>query len=92
MYKNSFVSVLTVNGKSLMTEMNGEVIIPKNSEYSILLKNNHTSKYAFVEINIDGKKIYSDYQIVLTPGEKESIDSSPKGLLDNENPRKFKNR
>lgn len=90
MYKNSFVSVLTVNGKSLMTETNGEVVIPTNSEYSILLKNNHTSKHAFVEINIDGKQIFSDYQIILAPGDKKAIDSPPKTLLGNENPRKFK--
>jgi len=63
MYKDKFVAALRVDGK-ILREKDGEVQIPFNSEYSILLKNLE-SKSVVVNISVDGKDVLDGKKLII---------------------------
>jgi len=65
MFKNKVVVAVKQDGK-VLRESNGEVKIPFNSEYSLLIKNLESRK-AVVKISIDGNDVIDNNKIVLLP-------------------------
>lgn len=64
-YHNNFVTSVKSNGK-ILREINNQVILPFQSEYSILLKNLDSRK-ASVSISIDGQDVLYGKSLILTP-------------------------
>ena len=66
MYNNNFVAVIKSNGKILRENLNGEVMLPFGSNYSILLKNLNTVDVV-VNIEVDGENVLQDNNLVISP-------------------------
>jgi hypothetical protein len=76
MFNKNLVVALKINGKTLRE--NGDTIeLPFDSEYSIYLKNLHTSK-ALVSISIDGQDVLSGSKIIIGANSSLELD----GFLD----------
>lgn len=65
MHKNGFVAVVKSYGK-ILREFNDSVKLPFDSEYSILLKNLH-STYASVKVEIDGENVLENSSLIILP-------------------------
>lgn len=77
MYNKKLVAVVKVNGK-VLREQDDTVYIPFGSEYSIMLKNLHTTKVQ-VDISIDGDNVLDNKLILINPGESTEIEGFLKG-------------
>lgn len=64
-YKNNFVASIKSHGK-ILREIDNQVILPFQSEYSILLKNLDSRK-ASVFISIDGQDVLYGKSLILNP-------------------------
>jgi len=68
-FKNNMIAVIKCNSKVLREDNSSGtqiVTIPFGSDYSILLKNKDT-RSAVVKVEIDGKDVLSDNQLILKP-------------------------
>jgi len=72
MYNEKLVAIVKVNGK-VLREHQGRVYIPFGSEYSIMIKNLHTTK-AQVDISIDGEDVLGNNSIIIRPGETTELE------------------
>jgi hypothetical protein len=63
MYKNNFVVVIKCDGK-ILRELGGEVYLPYNSEYSIMLKNKDARR-ASVSIEVDGQDALNGNTLII---------------------------
>ena len=63
MYQNGFVVAVKINGKTVEEKDNG-IIIPFNSEYSLMLKNRNDRK-AVARIYIDGKEVTEKGRLII---------------------------
>lgn len=86
MYHNNFVSCIKVNGK-VLREKDGQVAIPFDSEYSILLKNLNSVR-AQVKITIDGTDA-TDSWLIIQPNSQIDLERFVKGNLSKGNRFKF---
>lgn len=75
MYKERFVAVVKCNG-SILREIDGAVILPFGSEYTLLLKNLESRK-ASVKVNIDGQDIIYNSSLIIDPNRETEL----KGFL-----------
>jgi len=64
-YKQGLIAVIKVNGK-ILRERDGEVQIPFDNEYSILLKNKENRRVQ-VGVNIDGQDVLNGHFLILEP-------------------------
>lgn len=65
MYHQKFVTSVKSNGK-ILKEIDGQVILPFQSEYSILLKNLESRK-ALVTVSIDGTDVLCGNSLIVNP-------------------------
>lgn len=72
MYTNKFVACIKTNGR-VLREINGQVIIPFGSEYSILLKNLNSCR-AHASISIDGKDATGGTKLILEANQNFEIE------------------
>jgi len=77
MYNEKLVVVVKVNGK-VLREQQGKVYIPFGSEYSIMVKNLHTTK-AQVDISIDGEDVLGNSSILIGAGDTSELEGFLKG-------------
>ena len=63
MYQNNFIVVIKHKGK-ILREVDGEVSLPFNSQYSILLKNKD-SRSALADIEVDGENVLSGKGLII---------------------------
>ena len=85
MYKDNFVAVVKSSGK-ILREVSGEITLPFNSEYSILLKNLESRK-CLVKITIDNQDVLDGNSLIVDP----NTESELKGFMNgNQAKNKFK--
>ena len=72
MYNEKMVVVVKVDGK-VLREQKDKVHIPFGSEYSITVKNLHSTK-AQVEVSIDGDDVLNDRCILVSPDETVELE------------------
>lgn len=85
MYKNSFVTVLKVDGKILRE--NGDLVtLPFGSEYSIFMKNKE-SRRAVVNIEIDGQDVLSGSSLIINGNSELNLE---RFLANNSHGNRFK--
>ena len=72
MFSNKMVVAVKNDGR-VLRESNGEVQIPFNSEYSLLIKNLESRK-AVVKISIDGSDVLDGSKIVLNPNTEMNLE------------------
>lgn len=76
-FNQKLVAVIRVNGKVLREQNvnngSGEVFIPFESEYSIELKNLHSTP-AHVQIEIDGEDALDGCSLVVSPNQKTNLE------------------
>lgn len=77
MYKNNFICVIKHNGK-VLREIDGEVHLPFNSQYSILLKNKD-SRRSLVSIEVDGENVLAGKSLIINGNTSQEI----KGFMRN---------
>lgn len=75
-YNQKFVAVVKVNG-SILRENSGEVFIPFNSEYSIMLKNLNSVK-AVAKIYVDGVDTLDNHEIIIPANSSVEIEGFSK--------------
>lgn len=78
-YNQKFVVVVKVNG-SILRENSGEVFIPFNSEYSIMLKNLNSVK-AVAKIHVDGVDTLDNHEIIIPANSSVEIEGFSKNKL-----------
>lgn len=72
MYNNKLVATITVDNSHLR-EDNGKVFLPFGTEYSIYLKNLHTTN-AVISITIDGQDILDGRSLILGPSSDMTLE------------------
>ena len=75
-YNQKFVAVVKVNG-SILRENSGEVFIPFNSEYSIMVKNLNSVK-AVAKVEVDGTNTLGSYEIIVPANSSVEIEGFSK--------------
>jgi len=76
-YKDKFVAVIKHKGR-ILRERDGYVTVPFGSDYSVYLKN-LSSRRAAVEVNVDGKDVLRNQQLILGPNETCDLEGFLKG-------------
>jgi hypothetical protein len=77
MYKNNFIAVIKHKGK-ILREIDGEVSLPFNSQYTILLKNKD-SRRALADIEVDGENVLAGKSLIIEGYSSQEI----KGFMRN---------
>ena len=77
MYKDNLVVIIKHNNK-VLRERGDRVILPFDSEYSILVKNLN-SKKASINISIDGEDVLDNKSILIEPNSSMELDGFMKG-------------
>ena len=77
MYQNNFIAVIKHEGK-ILRELDGEVSLPFNSQYSILLKNKD-SRRVLVDIDVDGENVLAGKSLIIDGNSSQEI----KGFMRN---------
>lgn len=77
MYNKKLVAVVRVDGK-ILRETDNTVYVPFGSEYSIQIKNLHTTK-AVVSIKVDGDDVLDGSEIVVNPDDSTELEGFMKG-------------
>lgn len=71
MYKNNFIGVIKHKGQ-ILREVDGDVILPFGSQYSILLKNKD-SRRALVDIEVDGENVLMGKSLIINGNTSQEI-------------------
>jgi len=71
MFKNNFVVAIKCGG--ILREIDGSVMLPFNSEYSILLKN-LDSRRAVAKVSIDGQDVLCGHSLVIHPNSEFELE------------------
>lgn len=85
MYGNKLAAAVKVNGQ-ILRESGPTVLLPFQSEYSILIKNLHSTRVA-VSIFIDGRDVMNGRRLIVNPGATSEIE---RFVTDLDAGRKFK--
>lgn len=72
MYANKLAAAVKVNGK-ILRENGNSVLLPFQSEYSLLIKNLHSTRVA-VTILIDGRDVMNGRKLIVNPGATSEIE------------------
>ena len=79
MYSDKLVAVVKVNGR-VLRESGGVVYIPFGSDYSIQLKNLHTTK-ARVGVSIDGQDVLNGCKLLVDPNDVTELEGFLQGSI-----------
>ena len=79
MYNAGLVCVVKVNGK-ILRENKDEVLLPFDSEYSILIKNLETRK-ALVKITVDNQDVLDGNSLIISPNSEMELEGFMKGMI-----------
>lgn len=79
MYNAGLVCVVKANGK-ILRENKDEVLLPFDSEYSILIKNLETKK-ALVKITVDNQDVLDGNSIIINPNSEMELEGFMKGII-----------